>query len=417
MDQTIVAIGALVLGIGLGVGLGVWVSRQQIRSLRSAATTETERAQSVTAQLELLKSQYAELQTRHAEDQKLITLLEPLREQLDRVDKTVTDMERERSKQSAQLSEQLRQVVANDEALRQTTQSLESALRGGQTRGRWGEVQLRRIAESAGLQDKLDYVEQKQVDGEGQGTPDMTLRLPGHKYIAIDSKVPFSAYWDAQEIPASATGQDAERRTRLLNDHVKAVRSHVDGLSKKSYWNSLDNSPEFVICFIPTEALLSAALEVDSDLMEWAFGKRVALASPVSVWSVMKTVSFAWQQDVLTQDAKTLFDVGRELMQRLGTMAGHIDKLGRSITGTVKDYNQFLGSLEARVIPSARKLSVLDDGQALPEHLDTVEESVRDMTQPELTEPESTQPELLEPELPEPDQSGQIPSAESKKKS
>jgi len=154
----------------------------------------------------------------------------------------------------------------------------------------------------------------------------------------------------------------------------------VEGLSKKSYWSSLDNSPEFVICFIPTEALLSAALEVDGDLMDWAFGKRVALASPVSVWSVMKTVSFAWQQDVLTQDAKTLFDVGRELMQRLGTMAGHIDKLGRSITGTVKDYNQFLGSLEARVIPSARKLSVLGDGAGLPEQLDAVDESVREMS-------------------------------------
>lgn len=386
MDSTVVVIVAVVVGVALGVALGLFVRRSQIEGLRSSAQAETDRASGLDAQLELMKTQYQELSDRYAEDQKLMTLMKPLREQLDRVDKTVTDMERERSKQSAQLSEQLRQVVANDEALRQTTQSLETALRGGQTRGRWGEVQLRRIAESAGLQDKLDYVEQKQVDGEGQGTPDMTLRLPGEKYIAIDSKVPFSAYWDAQEIPASATGEEADRRKRLLSEHVKAVRSHVEGLSKKSYWSSLDNSPEFVICFIPTEALLSAALEVDGDLMDWAFGKRVALASPVSVWSVMKTVSFAWQQDVLTQDAKTLFDVGRELMQRLGTMAGHIDKLGRSITGTVKDYNQFLGSLEARVIPSARKLSVLGDGAGLPEQLDAVDESVREMSQPELTD-------------------------------
>ncbi len=264
MDSTVVVIVAVVVGIGLGVALGLFVRRSQIEGLRSSAQAETDRASGLDAQLELMKTQYQELSDRYAEDQKLMTLMKPLREQLDRVDKTVTDMERERSKQSAQLSEQLRQVVANDEALRQTTQSLETALRGGQTRGRWGEVQLRRIAESAGLQDKLDYVEQKQVEGEGQGTPDMTLRLPGEKYIAIDSKVPFSAYWDAQEIPASATGEEADRRKRLLADHVKAVRSHVEGLSKKSYWSSLDNSPEFVICFIPTEALLSAALEVDA---------------------------------------------------------------------------------------------------------------------------------------------------------
>ena len=294
-------------------------------------------------------------------------------------------MERQRSEQHSLLSEQLRAVVTNDEALRKTTESLESALRGGTTRGRWGEVQLRRIAESAGLQNKLDFVEQKQVDGEGLGKPDMTLHLPGDKYIAIDSKVPFSAYWDAQEIPISATGEQARKREALLGDHVKAVRSHVDALSKKSYWTSLDNSPEFVICFIPTEALLSAALEADPDLLEWAFGKRVALASPVSVWSVMKTVAFAWQQDALTQDAKSLFETGRELHNRLGTLAGHITKLGRSIQTSVSDYNKFLGTLERRVIPSTRKLSQLGDGEGMPESLPSIDESVRELSASELT--------------------------------
>jgi len=246
-------------------------------------------------------------------------------------------------------------------------------------------VQLRRIAESAGLQNKLDFVEQKQVEGEGLGKPDMTLHLPGDKYIAIDSKVPFSAYWDAQEIPLSATGEQAHKREQLLSDHVKAVRSHVDALSKKSYWSSLDNSPEFVICFIPTEALLSAALEADPDLLEWAFGKRVALASPVSVWSVMKTVAFAWQQDALTQDAKSLFETGRELHNRLGTLAGHITKLGRSIQTSVSDYNKFLGTLERRVIPSTRKLSQLGDGDGMPESLPSIDDSVRELSASELT--------------------------------
>lgn len=392
MDQTsVVAIIAVIVGIGLGLAGGYFLGRSQRVLITQRAEAAESRAAALNAQLELIQEQHEALQKRSAEDQKVLTLLEPLREQLNKVDQTVVEMERQRSAQHSQLTEQLRTVVTNDEALRKTTESLESALRGGTTRGRWGEVQLRRIAESAGLQNKLDFVEQKQVDGEGQGKPDMTLHLPGDKYIAIDSKVPFSAYWDAQEIPLSATGEQAQRRQRLLDDHVKAVRAHVDGLSKKSYWNSLANSPEFVICFIPTEALLSAALEADPDLLEWAFAKRVALASPVSVWSVMKTVAFAWQQDALTQDAKTLFDTGRELHNRLGTLAGHIAKLGRSIQTSVTDYNKFLGTLERRVIPSTRKLSQLGDGEGMPESLPAIDDSVRELTASELTsDPEET---------------------------
>ena len=376
---------SVLIGVGAGVAVGLWFGKSQQKTLSDRAEAAEQRAAALDAQLELLSGQYEDVQQRYAEDQKVLTLLEPLRDQLNRVDKTVVEMERQRSEQHSLLSEQLRAVVANDEALRKTTESLESALRGGTTRGRWGEVQLRRIAESAGLQNKLDFVEQKQVEGEGLGKPDMTLHLPGDKYIAIDSKVPFSAYWDAQEIPVSATGEQARKRDALLADHVKAVRSHVDGLSKKSYWTSLDNSPEFVICFIPTEALLSAALDADPDLLEWAFGKRVALASPVSVWSVMKTVAFAWQQDALTQDAKSLFETGRELHNRLGTLAGHISKLGRSIQSSVSDYNKFLGTLERRVIPSTRKLSQLGDGEGMPESLPSIDESVRELSASELT--------------------------------
>lgn len=377
---------AVVAGLALGLAGGLWIGKRESKLAGHSQQSADEKITALEAQLELMTNQYDEVQKRYAEDQKVLTLLEPLRDQLNRVDKTVVEMERKRGEQHSLLSEQLRAVVTNDEALRKTTQSLESALRGGSTRGRWGEVQLRRIAESAGLQHKLDFEEQKQVDGEGLGKPDMTLHLPGDKYIAIDSKVPFSAYWDAQEISVSATGEEAHRRERLLEEHVKAVRSHVDALSKKSYWNSLENSPEFVICFIPTEALLSAALEADPDLLEWAFGKRVALASPVSVWSVMKTVAFAWQQDALTQDAKTLFETGRELHNRLGTLASHLGTLGRSIQSTVSNYNKFLGTLERRVIPSTRKLSQLGDGEGMPESLPGIDDSVRELSAGELTE-------------------------------
>jgi DNA recombination protein RmuC len=141
----------------------------------------------------------------------------------------------------------------------------------------------------------------------------------------------------------------------LLKQHVTAVRSHIDALGKKSYWDGLAASPELVICFIPSEALISTAIEADPALMDYAFSKKVALASPVTLWSVLKTVAFSWQQDVLTEDAAKLFDVGKELLGRLGAMAKHIDTLGRSITSTVKGYNAFVGSLESRVFPSARK--------------------------------------------------------------
>jgi len=387
MDTSaLIIIISLVAGLLIGASGGLWVGKRESKLLGGSNQSAQERITALEAQLQLITGQYEDVQQRYAEDQKVLTLLEPLRDQLNRVDKTVIEMERKRGEQHTLISEQLRAVVTNDEALRKTTESLESALRGGSTRGRWGEVQLRRIAESAGLQNKLDFVEQKQVDGEGLGKPDMTLHLPGDKYIAIDSKVPFSSYWDAQDIPLTATGEEANRRQRLLDDHVKAVRSHVDSLSKKSYWSSLHNSPEFVICFIPTEALLSAALEEDPDLLEWAFNKRVALASPVSVWSVMKTVAFAWQQDALTQDAQTLFETGRELHNRLGTLANHLGTLGRSIQSTVSNYNKFLGTLERRVIPSTRKLSLLGDGEGMPESFPGIEDSVRELSAGELTE-------------------------------
>ncbi len=210
---------SVVAGLLIGLAGGLWMGKRESTLVGGSHQSAQERITALEAQLQLITGQYEDVQQRYAEDQKVLTLLEPLRDQLNRVDKTVIEMERKRGEQHTLISEQLRAVVTNDEALRKTTESLESALRGGSTRGRWGEVQLRRIAESAGLQNKLDFVEQKQVDGEGLGKPDMTLHLPGDKYIAIDSKVPFSAYWDAQDIPLTATGEDASRRQRLLEPY------------------------------------------------------------------------------------------------------------------------------------------------------------------------------------------------------
>ena len=199
----------------------------------------------------------------------------------------------------------------------------------------------------------------------GHGRPDMVVRLPGGKSIAVDAKVPFNAYLEASQIPATATGAEAARRADFMKQHVQAVRAHITALGSKGYWNGLDASPELVIAFIPSESLVSAALEADPSIMEFAFSKRVALASPVTLWSVLKTVAFSWQQDVLTNEAKTLFDLSRELYSRLATTASHIEKLGRTIERSVKDYNAFVGSLERQVLPTARKLGALDESKVL----------------------------------------------------
>jgi DNA recombination protein RmuC len=243
------------------------------------------------------------------------------------------------------------------------------------------------VVEAAGLIERVDFDVQSHITSDaGIGKPDMVIHLPGGKNIAVDAKVPFTAYLEASKIPFTATGEEAARRESLLKQHVAAVRAHVDALGKKSYWDGLFASPELVICFIPSEALISTAIEADPALMDYAFSKKVALASPVTLWSVLKTVAFSWQQDVLTEDAAKLFDVGRELLQRLGGMAKHIETLGRSISSTVKGYNSFVGSLETRVFPSARKLNELGTAADLPTELEGVDQMPRELSAPELLE-------------------------------
>lgn len=389
MDGALIITTALIVaaagaaGFLIGTRVGKGQSTVDSEKLRSAE----EKALGLSAQLELLTSQHEQLQQRHDIDQKILRTLEPVTKTLDRMDQKVQELERQRTSQHSQLTEQLRQAASSDEQLRQTTETLASALRSTATRGRWGEVQLRRVVEAAGLLERVDFDVQTQVTSDsGTGTPDMIVHLPGNKHIAVDAKVPFSAYWDAQQISPAATGEEAARRESLLTQHVRAVRSHVDSLGKKAYWEGLGASPEIVICFLPSEALLSAAIEEDPDLLDWAFSKKVALASPVTLWSVLKTVAFSWQQDVLTEDAKKLFDAGRELHQRLGLLAGRIETLGRSIGQSAKNYNQFIATLETRVIPSARRLSAFGDNEELMSDLAAIDEPLRPLTQSELTD-------------------------------
>jgi len=375
MDPILSLLLGLLLGVILGAVIGLLVARSRSNSpatvavlseLKAEAAASDATAVALREQVEqLLAHQRAAQQSRDA-DNRVLQALSPVQETLRTMQQTVADLETQRSLQHGQLSEQLKNATESEERLRGTAESLASALRNNGTRGVWGETQLRNVVQAAGLIERVDFdVQHSVLSDAGAGRPDMVIHLPGGKNIAVDAKVPFSAFLEASQIAVTATGDEGARREALIKQHVRVVRGHIDTLASKAYWAGLDASPELVIAFIPSESLVASAMEADPSIMDYAFGKRVALASPVTLWSVLKTVAFSWQQDVLTDEAKNLFDLGKELYQRLSTLSEHADKLRRSIDSTVSSYNQFANSLESRVLVSARKLNALDESKVL----------------------------------------------------
>lgn len=325
---------------------------------------------------------------RERREQHVLRALAPVQETLQAMQASVHALERDRQEQYGALASQLRRAHDTDEALRATTESLAGALRSGATRGVWGETQLRRIVESAGLTRYVDFETQTSIHSDaGAGRPDLVVRLPGGKALAVDAKAPLDAFLEASTIPVTADGAEGARRAALLAAHTKAVRGHVDALARKAYWAGLDSSPEFVVCFIPSESLLAAALEEDPSLLDYAFSRRVALASPVNLWAVLKTVAYTWTQQDVTDEAKTLFDLGNELYQRLGGLATHADDLRRAIERTVDGYNRLVGSLESRVLVSARKFPGIDETKlAATAAPALIEKAPRSLSAPELTD-------------------------------
>jgi DNA recombination protein RmuC len=352
-------------------------------------------ADALREQVDSLQAQYREVVERHRTDaqaqaerdqreSKVLQALTPVQESLRTMQHKVTELETQRTLQHGELTQQLRAATESEERLRSTAETLASALRSNSTRGVWGETQLRNVVQAAGLIERVDFDVQSSINSDaGSGRPDMVIHLPGGKNIAVDAKVPFTAYLEASQIAATATGEEGARREALIKQHVKVLRGHIDSLASKAYWAGLEASPELVIAFIPSESLVSSALEADPGIMDYAFGKRVALASPVTLWSVLKTVAFSWQQDVLTDQAKTLFDLSKELYGRLATLSDHADKLRRSIDSTVGAYNQFANSLETRVLVTARKLNALDESKVIGTAA-TLEQSPKQLTAVEL---------------------------------
>lgn len=382
---TAVQLGSRVEGLEqqLSAERGQWQQRE-----REAVAAERARA---TEAAERQRQQAEAQQLRLREQGQVLQALAPVSDTLQVLQRKVSELERDRAQQYGALAEQMKSARDGEQQLRATTESLASALRSNSVRGVWGETQLRRVVEAAGLLRQVDFAEQQPVEHEGrQGRVDMVVHLPGDKYLAVDAKVPFNAYLEASQIPLTATGAEAERRARLLGEHVKAVRGHIDELGRREYWEALGNSPDLVVAFIPSESLLSAALETDPSLLDYAFSRNVALASPVTLWSVLKTVAFSWQQQVLTEDAQQLFSLGRELYTRLSRLSDLNERLRRSIESTVKSYNAFSSSLERRVFVTARRL----DGAEMPDKIiaeaKPIDEPLAQITAPELVDREAS---------------------------
>ena len=360
----------LSLGLLIGAVVGALVAALRFRSKGSDSSLAIQLASAeatvtgLNAALLRAEEDRKQRETREREESRLIAELAPVKDRLEQMQISVKALEKERTEQFGTIQEQLKNAIASDDQLRKTTQALSQALSSNSIRGVWGETQLRKLVELAGLIKHADFNEQATFSTDsGSGRADLIINLPGGKSLAIDSKVPFNSYQEASAISELAEGDDARRRSELIAAHVKAMKVHIDALSGKEYWTGLNASPDFVIAFVPSESLLSAALDADPALLEYAFKKNVALASPVSLFSVLKTINYIWRQNADEGSVRTMIKLGKELYERIGKIAEHAEKLGRSITSTVKDYNVFISSLESRVLVTARKLNDLDENQ------------------------------------------------------
>src|SRR6185437_11392978 len=309
-------------------------------------------------------------------------LVEPLKLTLARVEAQLRESEVARQSSHAALSEQVKFAIATSDQLRAQTQALVTALRRPEARGRWGEMQLRRVVELAGMSARCDFEEQVSVpDPRLDGAlvrPDLVVRLAGGKNIVVDSKVSLAAYLEAAE----AAGDDV--RDARLSAHARHLKDHVDQLSAKSYWAALSPAPEFVVLFIPGEAFLAPALEREPGLLEYAMGRKVHIATPTTLVSMLRTAQYAWQQAALSENARAVFDLGRELYERLNGLGGHVDTVGKALTNAVTAYNRAVGSLESRVLVTARKLNQLGVTDAELDRPHLIESSVRSLCAPEL---------------------------------
>jgi DNA anti-recombination protein RmuC len=387
--NTISLLAGLLLGAALGAligylyarsrGVGETAAAEHFQALAGEALDQSGRRflEMAAGRLEAANARAAgELDTRKAAVEHMV---QPLRETLARVEMQLRESDEARIRSAAALTEQMMVARQSSDELRAQTQALVTALRRPEARGRWGEMQLRRVAEMAGMNARCDFDEQVSVTtDDGVLRPDMVIRLAGGKNIVVDSKVSLAAYLEAAE-----TTDDAVREKRL-DAHARHLRDHVDRLAAKAYWAALNPAPEFVVLFIPGEAFLAPALEHDPALLEHAITHKVHIATPTTLITMLRTAHYAWQQEALSENARAVFDLGRELYDRIAGMGKHVDGLGKALTNAVSSYNKTIGSLEGRVLVSARKLHELGIVEAELNAPTPVEETVRALSAADL---------------------------------
>lgn len=297
--------------------------------------------------------------------QQVSHLVEPLHDAVDALAEHVREVEHHRIRAYAGLSEQVTGMHRASMQLSMQTGQLVTALRAPQIRGRWGEIQLERVVELAGMVKHCDFDTQVSKDGF---RPDMIVRLAGDRQIVVDAKVPFAAYLDA------AQDEEPGARDKHLRRHAKQLRTHIDQLADKAYWEAFEPTPEFVVLFVPGDPFLDAALTSDTSLLEYAFGRNVILATPTTLVALLRTVAYTWKQESIAEDAARIHQLGRELYGRIGIVSTHLDKLGAHLGKAVESFNSTVGSVDSRVGVTARKLHELELFDAEPVEIARVDE-------------------------------------------
>jgi DNA recombination protein RmuC len=395
IDPLYIEIGLPAAGIGLLVGVAVtWLVMHRRRAnvladleraesdLKSQAALEEERAAAFELANAKLTQAFADisnrslransdtflqlarqnLETQHqkakgelSEREKAVeALVKPIRDALDASHKQISELEKARSEAYGSIRTHLETMQLSQKSLAKETQNLVTALRRPEVRGQWGEITLRRLVELAGMVEHCDFVEQMHVVGEGQNIrPDMIVNMPDQRQLVVDVKTPLDAY-----LAAAEADNDAQRKLGLER-HAKNVRAHIRLLSSKAYWKQFDESPEFVILFIPGDQFLSAALAEEPDLIEYALSEQIILATPTSFVALLKAVAYGWRQLALADNAKEIRVLAEDLYGRLGTFVTHMNKVGRQLASSVDNYNRAVGSLERNVLPGARKFTEL----------------------------------------------------------
>ncbi len=310
--------------------------------------------------------------------QAIVELVTPVRASLEKFETKVNELEKTREGAYAGLTEQVKSLLAAQTQLKAETTNLVQALRAPQVRGRWGEIQLRRVVEMAGMLNHCDFFEQMQSD-DGRLRPDLVVRLPGGKTIVVDSKAPITSYIDAAGLA------DVDERNARLASYAQLVRSHVTALGRKAYWDQFDPSPELVVMFLPGEHFFGAALEQDPELIEYGVEQKVIIATPTTLISLLRAVAYGWRQEAVAQNAKEISNLAAELYKRISDMGGHFASVGDALGRSVDAYNKAVASLETRVLVSARKFKDLGAAPEAEIHvLAPVEKTPRDARAPEL---------------------------------